>query len=53
MFLQMSTTEDSENSDISSEGPPIFNLAAAAILLAKYKATVANAAPVVNSDLPF
>ena len=53
MFLQMSTTEDSNNSDNSSEGPPIFNLASAAILLAKYKAAVANAAPVVNPDLPF
>ena len=49
----MSTTEDSENSDISSEGPPIFNLAAAAVLLAKYKAVVANEAPMVNPDLPF
>jgi len=26
---------------------------AAAVLLAKYKAAVANEAPVVNSDLPF
>ena len=49
----MSTTEDSDNSDSSSEGPPIFNLAAAAVLLAKYKAAMANVAPVVNPDLPF
>ena len=49
----MSSTEDSANSDSSSEGPPILNLAAAAVLLVKYKAAVANEAPVVNPDLPF
>ena len=49
----MSSTEDSANSDSSSEGPPILNLAAAVVLLAKYKATVANEAPMVNPDLPF
>ena len=49
----MSSTEDSANSDSSSEGPPILNLAADAVLLAKYKAAVANEAPVVNPDLPF
>jgi len=49
----MSTTEDSDNRDNSSEGPSIFNLVAAAVLLAKYKAAMANVAPVVNSDLPF
>ena len=52
-FLQMSTSEDSDNINNSSEGPPIFNLAAVVVLLAKYKATAANAAPVVNLDLPF
>ena len=49
----MSSTEDSANSDSSSEGPPILNLAADAVLLAKYKAIVANEAPMVNPDLPF
>jgi len=49
----MSSTEDSANSDSSSEGLPIFNLAAAAVLLAKYKATVANEAPMVNPNLSF
>jgi len=49
----MSSTKDSANSDSSSEGRPILNLAPAAVLLAKYKAAVANEAPVVNPDLPF
>ena len=49
----MSSTEDSANSDSSSKGPPILNLAAVVVLLAKYKAAIANEAPVVNSDLPF
>jgi len=49
----MSSTEDFANSDSSSKGPTILNLAAAAILLTKYKAAVANEAPVVNPDLPF
>ena len=53
LVLQMSSTEDSANSDSSSEGPPILNLADAVVLLAKYKAAVANEAPVVNPDLPF
>ena len=53
MFLHMSTTEDFDNSDNSNEGPPIFDLATAVVLLAKYKAAVANAAIVVNLDLPF
>ena len=49
----MSSTEDSANSDSSSEGPPIFNLAAAAVALARYKAAVAKAAPMVNPTVPF
>ena len=53
MVLQMSSTEDSANSDNPSEGPPILNLAAAAILLTKYKAAIANDASVVNPELPF
>jgi hypothetical protein len=57
MFLQMSSTEESNNSDKSSEGPnnsiEEFNFAAAVVLLARYKAAVVNAAPVVNPDLPF
>ena len=53
LVLLMSSTEDSANSGSSSEGPPILNLADAVVLLAKYKAAVANAAPVVNPDLPF
>ena len=53
LFLQMSSTEDSNNSDNSSEGPPIFILAAAAVALARYKAAVAKAAPVINPELPF
>ena len=57
MFLRMSNTKESNNSDNSSEGPnnstEVLNFAAAAILLARYKAAVVNAAPVVNPDLPF
>jgi hypothetical protein len=53
LFLQISSTEDSNNSDNSSKGPPIFNLAATAIALARYKAAVAKAAPVVNPTVPF
>jgi len=49
----MSSTEDFANSNNSSEGPPILNLVAASVLLAKYKAIVANEAPMVNPDLPF
>jgi hypothetical protein len=53
----MSSTEEFNNSDNSSEGPSSsiekFNFAAAAVLLARYKAAVVNAAPVVNPDLPF
>ena len=56
MFLQISSTEESNNSDNSSEGPnsstEVLNFAAA-VLLARYKAAVVNAAPVVNPDLPF
>jgi len=53
LVLQMSSTEDSANSGSSSEGPPILNLADAVVLLAKYKAIVANEAPMVNPDLLF
>ena len=49
----MSSTEESNNSDNSSDGPPIFNLAAAAVALARYKAAVAKAAPMVNPEVPF
>ena len=52
LFLQMSSTEESNNSDNSSDGPPIFNLAATAVALARYKAAVAKAAPVVNPEVP-
>jgi len=53
MLLQMSSSEDSYISDTSSEGTQIYNVAAAAILVARLKAAVANAAPVVNPALPF
>jgi len=49
----MSSTEDSASSDNSSEGTSILRLAAAGLLLVKYKAAIANEAPVVNPDLPF
>ena len=49
----MSSTEESNNSDNSSDGPPIFNLAAAAVALVRYKAAVAKAAPMVNPEVPF
>ena len=32
---------------------PFFSLATAALLLVKYKAAIANEAPVLNPDLPF
>ena len=40
LFLQMSSTKDSINNDNSSEGPLLFNLAAAAVALARYKLSV-------------
>jgi len=49
----MSNSEESNSSDISSDGPHIFNLVAAVITLARYKAAVANAALVANPELPF
>ena len=53
MLLQMSSSEDSYISDTSSEGTQIYNIATAAVLVARLKAAVANAAPVVNPALPF
>ena len=53
MLLQMSSSEDSYISDTSSKGTQIYNVAAAAVLVARLKAAVANAAPVVNPPLPF
>ena len=49
----MNNSEESATSDNSSEGSSIFPLAAATLLLVKYKAAIANDAPVVNPDLPF
>ena len=49
----MSSTEDYASSDNSSEGTSILRLAAAGLLLVKYKAAIANEASVVNLDLPF
>ena len=49
----MNNGEESATSDNSSEGSSILPLAAAALLLAKYKAAIANEASVVNPDLPF
>ena len=49
----MNSSEESATSDNSSEGSFILPLAAAALLLAKYKAVIANEASVVNLDLPF
>ena len=53
MVLQMSSSEESNSSDISSDGPHIFNLAAAVVALARYKAAVPKTAPVVNPEVPF
>ena len=49
----MSSSEDSYISDTSSERTQIYNIAAAAVLVARLKAAVANAALVVNPALPF
>ena len=49
----MNNSEESATSNSSSEGSFILPLAAAALLLAKYKAAIANDASVVNPDLPF
>ena len=49
----MSNSEESNSSDISSDGPHIFNLVAAVVALARYKAAVAKAAPMVNPAVPF
>ena len=49
----MNSSEESATSDNSSEGLFILPLAAAALLLAKYKDAIGNEASVVNPDLPF
>ena len=49
----MNSSEESDTSDNSSEGSFILPLTATALLLAKYKAVIANEASVVNPDLPF
>jgi len=49
----MNSCDEFATSDSSSEGSFILPLAAAALLLAKYKAAIANEASVVNPDLPF
>ena len=49
----MNNSDESATSDNSSEGSFIFPLTVAALLLAKYKAAIANEASVVNLDLPF
>jgi len=53
MLLQMSSSEDSDISDTSSEGTATYNVVAAAVLLAWLKAAVDNAVPVVNPAVPF
>ena len=49
----MNNSEESNTSDNSSEGSSILPLATAALLSLKYKAAIANKAPVVTPDLPF
>ena len=49
----MNNSEESATSNSSSEGSFILPLAAAALLLAKYKAAIANEVSVVNPNLPF
>jgi len=49
----MNSSEESATSDNSSEGSFMLPLAAAALLLAKYKAAIANEVSVVNPNLPF
>ena len=49
----MSSPEDSDISDTSSEGTATYNVVAAAVLLARLKAAVDNAVPVVNPAVPF
>ena len=53
MLLQMSSSEDSYISDTSSEGSQVYNMVVVAVLIARLKAAVANAALVVNPALPF
>jgi len=53
MVLQMSSSEESNSSEISSDGPHIFNLVAIVVALARYKAAVAYVALVANPELPF
>jgi len=44
----MSSSEESNNNDNCSEGTSVFNLAAAVVALARYRAAVAKTAPMVN-----
>ena len=44
----MSSTEESNNSDNSSEETSVFNLAAIVVALARYRAVVAKTTPMVN-----
>ena len=44
----MSSTEESNNSDNSSEETSVFNLVAVVVALARYRAAVAKTAPMVN-----
>ena len=53
MLLQMSSSEESYTSDTSSQGSATYNVAVAAVLLARLKAAVDNAAPVVKPAIPF
>ena len=48
----MSSTEESNNSDNSSEETSVFNLVAVVVALARYRAAVAKMAPVVNPEVP-
>jgi len=49
----MSSTEESNNSDNSSEETSVFNLVAVVVALARYRAAVAKTAPMVNPEVPF
>jgi len=49
----MNNSKESATSGNSSEGSSIFPLAAATLLLVKYKAAIANEAPRANPNLPF
>ena len=49
----MNNSEEFDTNDNSSDGLFILPMAAAALLIAKYKVVIANEASVVNPDLPF